>query len=1021
MAKNDPKIWRGPKKSAKREEKMNFFPIFAAGKLDVRGDGLTIPPGQQNLSGCWVTHQPKTRAGVATMELVGAGSSTNTCSDGDTQQQEPPQPGGNAKDYEYQPCYPYRFIPLSRGIDNFLAGQFYRPSEEGRALLCRVESPAAAAAARPDQDNQATSRSEGGGKVEPTTSGVDVNQGEVSMDELVQHTTKLYEFMIQDQTMKPFFSTTTATASTTTDAYCSHGNNNSTGSDQPRDNNNDKKTTDGDGFDAKSYGERLAKWIYQRITQQNLFEEDCKAKDIPTMVGPAYGTMAGFGVDVGRCFTSVKSPHHTKPKTQFTLIDCRIWMRLLFWSLRTTSIVQKSPTFTDYYIRLIAYFIKIYNPSAGSFTRESYRWSSSNENITNYINNGRIMTDVLACAGNLSKSIRQIPINEWEEYEWPLQTDANSHPPLGSLRSSKKGRNSRRSRSTTSSSSSVSRLTIRHMMENYGLEDILDDDELSGDDSSSSVGVERTKEDGEEDASRTTSDKQIKLKSRSLLPIATETTAVESKSAATTTTKAAETTAKTTRNLDEHYQYHKHHDHYYYVPEEYKSLAKKTQQALCKMLSLSSLKEWEFNIWDMITALERDENSPNESGVHPLVLIAWAIFGSPYSQYSMKRICQADEDSSKKAGVDARQMDDYEIDADAGYDFISSSEIMLPIRKVCNYFRVIENDYYSDNPFHNEIHASDVLQSIHCLLQLSKSTTFQPTKVECFTLLFSAAVHDVRHPGRNNIFQIKARTRLSYVYNNQSILENMHCSHAFFTLLQRLPKKKAVISHVEYNDDYISYPTKKSNDGDIDSHNRNNKDQQEEEDEDDDLNILSNLARAQFDEFRDNAIQAILHTDPSKHVQQVNTIKTWLTETNDDDNSAITGDQDTATSLNSGVVVSLLNAGNPHRWEVLCYMLHLADISNLAKPHLVSVKWTDRVLEEFFLQGDEEAQLGLPVSPLCDRETTKKPDSQMGFIQFVVKPGYDLLATIFPQLRDCVIPYIEQNFQYWEELGTSEK
>ena len=35
-------------------------------------------------------------------------------------------------------------------------------------------------------------------------------------------------------------------------------------------------------------------------------------------------------------------------------------------------------------------------------------------------------------------------------------------------------------------------------------------------------------------------------------------------------------------------------------------------------------------------------------------------------------------------------------------------------------------------------------------------------------------------------------------------------------------------------------------------------------------------------------------------------------------------------------------------------------------------------MEEFFVQGDREAELGLEYSPLCDRHNTMVPQSQIG-------------------------------------------
>lgn len=44
-------------------------------------------------------------------------------------------------------------------------------------------------------------------------------------------------------------------------------------------------------------------------------------------------------------------------------------------------------------------------------------------------------------------------------------------------------------------------------------------------------------------------------------------------------------------------------------------------------------------------------------------------------------------------------------------------------------------------------------------------------------------------------------------------------------------------------------------------------------------------------------------------------------------------------------------------------------------------------------QGDKEKLMGMPVSPLCDRETcTDIASQQRGYIQFVVSPTFKPLA-----------------------------
>jgi hypothetical protein len=77
--------------------------------------------------------------------------------------------------------------------------------------------------------------------------------------------------------------------------------------------------------------------------------------------------------------------------------------------------------------------------------------------------------------------------------------------------------------------------------------------------------------------------------------------------------------------------------------------------------------------------------------------------------------------------------------------------------------------------------------------------------------------------------------------------------------------------------------------------------------------------------------------------------------------------------------------------------------------------WTDRCLEEFFQQGDKEREMGVPISPNCDRNTTKRPDSQVGFIKFVVRPAYEVLGEIIPGVNQHVLPVIESNLVYWDE------
>uniref|UniRef100_A0A0K8T5G5 PDEase domain-containing protein n=3 Tax=Lygus hesperus TaxID=30085 RepID=A0A0K8T5G5_LYGHE len=73
--------------------------------------------------------------------------------------------------------------------------------------------------------------------------------------------------------------------------------------------------------------------------------------------------------------------------------------------------------------------------------------------------------------------------------------------------------------------------------------------------------------------------------------------------------------------------------------------------------------------------------------------------------------------------------------------------------------------------------------------------------------------------------------------------------------------------------------------------------------------------------------------------------------------------------------------------KALSLVLHCCDISHPANKWQLHYRWTTSLLEEFFRQGDKERELGLPFSPLCDRNNIMIAESQIGFIDFIVDPS----------------------------------
>ena len=57
--------------------------------------------------------------------------------------------------------------------------------------------------------------------------------------------------------------------------------------------------------------------------------------------------------------------------------------------------------------------------------------------------------------------------------------------------------------------------------------------------------------------------------------------------------------------------------------------------------------------------------------------------------------------------------------------------------------------------------------------------------------------------------------------------------------------------------------------------------------------------------------------------------------------------------------------------------MHCADLSNPTKPLAVYRQWTERIMEEFFRQGDKERERGMEISPMCDKHTASVEKSQV--------------------------------------------
>ncbi|XP_054719508.1 dual specificity calcium/calmodulin-dependent 3',5'-cyclic nucleotide phosphodiesterase 1-like isoform X2 [Uloborus diversus] len=231
------------------------------------------------------------------------------------------------------------------------------------------------------------------------------------------------------------------------------------------------------------------------------------------------------------------------------------------------------------------------------------------------------------------------------------------------------------------------------------------------------------------------------------------------------------------------------------------------------------------------------------------------------------------------------------------------------------------------NPYHNNMHAADVTQTVAYMLCQAGLANWL-TDIEIFATLFAAIIHDYEHTGTTNSFHVMSGSEVALLYNDRAVLENYHVCQSF-----RLMREE-------------------------------------------EHNILNNLSKEEYREFRSLVIEMVLATDMSSHFQQIKTMKTLLCHSD-------------FSSMDKAKVLSL--------------MLHCCDISHPAKDWNLHFRWTQRLMEEFFRQGDKEKELGLPFSPLCDRNSTLVAESQIGFIDFIVSPSLEVCG----DMLDRILRHVE--------------
>ena len=285
------------------------------------------------------------------------------------------------------------------------------------------------------------------------------------------------------------------------------------------------------------------------------------------------------------------------------------------------------------------------------------------------------------------------------------------------------------------------------------------------------------------------------------------------------------------------------------------------------------------------------------------------------------------------------------------------SDEIISTEKLDPFLVSISNQYYKTTLYHNSMHGADVTQSL-CLYFLNSNAEeiCQSLVLDLLGILIAALGHDLGHPGLTNPFHINSSSELAITYNDVSCLENFHTSKLFRTI--RNPQ----------------------------------------------TDIFEKLTVQDYKTIRKRMIGNILSTDMANHGKIMTLIKSRIA----------------INKAENKTKFELLSGNEKTKFEeqqsLFDFLIHAADLAHNTKLFNISLKWVELLSEEFWLQGDKEKSMNLPVSFLCDRDNYNIPNSQVGFIKGFIIPTFDCLVNIFPSLK-YTMDNAKTNLKKWEKLA----
>ena len=282
---------------------------------------------------------------------------------------------------------------------------------------------------------------------------------------------------------------------------------------------------------------------------------------------------------------------------------------------------------------------------------------------------------------------------------------------------------------------------------------------------------------------------------------------------------------------------------------------------------------------------------------------------------------------------------------------------IISTEKLDPFLTKLSNQYIPSTLYHNSMHGADVTQSVSLFFLNSNAEQIcQSLVLDILGILIASMGHDLGHPGYTNPFHINSSSELALTYNDFSCLENFHASSLFKII--KNPK----------------------------------------------TDIFEKLSVQNYKTIRKRMIGNILATDMANHGKIMTVIKSKIS----------------INSIENKKKFEILTGNENTKFEeqqsLFDFFIHSADLSHNTKLFNISLKWVELLSEEFWLQGDKEKAMKLPVSFLCDRESYNIPKSQIGFIKGFIIPTFECLVNAFPTLK-YTLDNAKINLNKWQRLA----